>query len=487
MSTIEKILEEYSDNKIIPSLLFKEMIEKTGATPLSDDESFYTPLYPDFEDFDLKHDKSTTAPIYLNDFDFNIEEDRERIIELLRTEYEGNNFDTVASCNCGKYRSNIYEGTGFSCEECGHPVIKPLGNEIETKVWLKRPAYVSGFISPSMYMVFFSKLNTKSPKVNLVDYWINDDLRSEKRFFDPNNNAYKNALKLESFRAHLNIEFGYNSFIENVDLIIKSAIDYDVEKIIDLKGPEREHYSLFWEKYKAKAVANYLPLPNKITTVVESDQRNRYVTKEQTDLDKIYFTLADTYPEYDQRSLENESLIGKHFKGLVGALHEVQKNILFGKKGMIRYHAGAGKLPFTGRSIITGQSGVCRSDTIVLPWIYGITCLDKHLTNWLYRKGYTPLKVKEIIRKSANFRHPLIEEFYDWIETNRYAMATAGRNPSIQYLSARAFFVSFNRDIDDKSIRIPITTVKEFGADFDGKLHSLLSLNPFNCWKSLRA
>lgn len=468
MSTMAEILEKFSEHSMIPSMLFDKMLQDTGIRPQPDDQSFYTPLYPDFDDYDLKHNTSVTPPIYLNDFDFNIEEDRLAVVELLRTEYEGNNFDTVAACRCKKYRSNSYLGSSFICDNCGEPVVKPLTNKIETKVWLKRPAKVSGFLSPAMYAVFFSKLNTKSPKVNIVDYWINADIRKEKRFKDENNNAFKIAQKLEAFRAALGIEFGYNSFVDNIDLIIRGAIEHDVGKIVDLTESDRTNFSLFWEKYRKKAVFNFLPLPNKITTVVESDQRDRYVNKEQTDLDKIYFTLADTYPEDDIRVDENEVLMGKNMKALVDALAEVQKNILFGKKGMIRYHAGAGKLPLTGRSIITGESGVCRSDTVVLPWLYGITCLDKHLTSWLYRKGLTPLKIKEVIRTAAHTRHPLVEEFFNWIETNKYAMITAGRNPSIQYLSARGFFCTFNRDLDDKSIRIPITTVKEFGADFDG-------------------
>lgn len=469
MSSMAEILNDFADEHMVPSKLFDAMIAAGGITPQQDDPSFYSPIYPDFVDFNAKHDQSVTTPIYLNDFDFNIEEDRQAVVELLRTEYEGNNFDTVASCGCKKYRSNIYLGSGFTCEECGHEVTKPLASKIETKVWLKLPARVEGFISPAMYAVFLSKLNTKSPKVNLVDYWVNSDIRNEKRFKDPNNNAFKIACKLDAFRETLGIEYGYNSFIRNIDLIIRSAIENDVGKILDLTESDRGYFSEFWDRYRNKVVFNYLPLPNKITTVVESDQRDRYVNKEQTDLDKIYFTLADTYPEFDIRVDENEDLMGKNLKGLVDALAEVQKNILFGKKGMIRYHAGAGKLPFTGRSIITGESGVCRSDTIILPWLYGITCLDKHLTSWLYRKGYTPKKIKEIIRTAAHTKLPIIEEFYTWIETNRYAMVTAGRNPSIQYLSARGFFCKFNRDIDDKSIRIPITTVKEFGADFDGK------------------
>lgn len=469
MSSMAEILNKFSDSNMIPSVLFDDIIKKTGIKPQPDDTSFYTPIYPDFDDYDVKHDTSVTPPIYLNDFDFNIEEDREAVVELLRTEFEGNNFDTVASCTCKKHRSNIYINSDFVCEDCGDPVVKPLATRIETKVWLKRPANVAGFISPAMYAVFLSKLNTKSPKVNLVDYWINPVVRNDKRFKDVTNNAFKIASKIEMFRETLNIPYGYNSFITNIDLIIRSAIENDIGKVLDLTEQDRKNYAEFWERYRTKAVFKYLPLPNKITTVVESDQRDRYVNKEQTDLDKIYFTLADTYPEDDPRSEENEDLMGKNLKGLVDALAEVQKNILFGKKGMIRYHAGAGKLPFTGRSIITGESGVCRSDTIILPWLYGLTCLDKHLTGWLYRKNYTPLQIKEIIRIAAHTRLPIIEEFYTWIETNRYAMVTAGRNPSIQYLSARGFFVQFNRDLDDKSIRIPITTVKEFGADFDGK------------------
>lgn len=179
MSSMAEILNRFADEHMVPSKLFDAMIAAGGVTPQQDDPSFYSPIYPDFVDFNAKHDQSISTPIYLNDFDFNIEEDRQAVVELLRTEYEGNNFDTVASCACKKYRSNIYLGSGFVCEDCGHEVTKPLANKIETKVWLKLPARVEGFISPAMYAVFLSKLNTKSPKVNIVDYWVNPDIRNE--------------------------------------------------------------------------------------------------------------------------------------------------------------------------------------------------------------------------------------------------------------------------------------------------------------------
>lgn len=464
MLTLAEVLKPYSVENLLPTNHFDKIIKETGFKMPKDDETFYKALYPDFDDFDARHACAVNTPLYLNDFDFNKEEDRERIISLLRTEYEGNSFDTVAACECKKYRSNIYLDMGVVCEDCGHPVTKPLLDKIETKVWLRAPDKVSGFLNPAVCKVFFDRLNTKSPKVNLVEYWINPDLRKEKRFKDPDNTAYRIACRLEAFRETLGIEFGYNQFIDNIDLIINSAVERDISAILDLDEQSRVHFAQFWQKYKHLAVSQYLPIPNKITTIVESDQRDRYVNKEKTDLDKFFFTIADMFPAYDPRSEENHELMGKNFTKLRDVMYKVMEAVLFKKKGMIRYHAGAGKLPMTGRSIITGESGVCRSDTIIVPWLYGITCYDKHLSNWLYReKGYSPLKVKEIIRSAANYRHPLVEEFFDWIETNQYAVCTAGRNPSIQYLSARAFFIKFNRDVEDKSIRIPITCVKEFG------------------------
>lgn len=435
---------------------------------LGEDESFYDPIVADFDDFDLRHNTSINRPIYLNDFDFNIQEDREAIINLLRTEYDQNNFSTVGSCGCGKYRANMYVGKNFVCDECGTPVLKTLANDFETKVWLKQPSNVEGFINPAMYSTFFKRLNSKTPKVNIIDFWIDPSIRREGRFRDKNSTAYKIAQKLVQLRDDLGIKFGYNEFIKNVDLIVSNLLNNDYLRILDLKPDDRLLYAEFWKRYKSKAISHFFPVPNKIMTIVESDNRNRYFTKEQLEVNRVFQTIADLYKEDDERKAENPLIMGKIYKNLVSSLEAIQKSVLFGKKGSIRYHAGAGKIPFTGRTIITGNSGVNRTDTVVVPWEFALTCLDKHLTNWLYRRGYTPLKVKKIIREAANKICPIVEEFVNWVEENNYAIAIAGRNPSIQYLSGRAVFVRFNRDIDDKSMRIPILSTKLFGADFDG-------------------
>ena len=485
IKTLEHVFSLINEDTLMPSKLFDEMFKDVKLN-LQDDERFYDPIVVDFDDFDKRHNTSTINPIYLNDFDFNIQEDRETIVSLLRTEYEQNNFSTIGSCGCGKYNANMYVNTKFVCDECGTPVLKTLSNNFETKVWVRCPANVVGFINPAIYTTFFKKLNTKTPKVNIVDFWIDETIRKEGRFKDKLTSASKISAKLIQFKNDLDLKFGYNHFIENVDLIVTSLLTNDYLRILDLKPDEREVYIRFWNKHKSKAISHYFPVPNKNMTIVESDNRNRYFTKEQLEVNKVFQTIADLYPEGDDRIEENPKIMGRIFKNLVKSLEDIQKNVLFGKKGAIRYHAGAGKIPFTGRTIITGNSDVNRTDTAIVPWEFALTCLDKQLTNWLYRRGYTPLKVKKIIREAVNKICPIVEEFVNWIEENNYAVAIIGRNPSIQYLSARTVFVRFNRDIDDKSLKLPILSTKLFGADFDGKHPLLPSLNLSNCWKPLK-
>lgn len=466
-NTLNKIFSLYTEDELMPHKYFDELM-KHIKFDVSDDESFYDPIYVAFDDFDKRHNESVDQPIYLNDFDFNIQEDRDTIISLLRTEYEQNNFSTIGSCTCKRYRANMYVNSSFRCDVCNDPVVKPLSANFTTRVWLRRPANIAGFIVPSVYDTFLRKLNTKTPKVNIVDYWINPTLRKEKRFSDPLSTAYKVAQKLEEFRKSLGIQFGYNDFVAHIDTIVSRLLENDYLRILSLKQNERESYIEFWNRYKGYATSSYFPVPNKIMTIVETDNRNKYYTKEQMEVNKLFLTIADLYDEDDPRSIENPDIMGKLHKNLVSAIAEVRNNVLFGKKGSIRHSAGSGRLPCTGRTIISGDSGVCRSDTTTVPWHYALTCLNKHLLNWLYRRGYTPIKAKNLIRNAAKRNCPVIEEFITWVEDNKYAMAMVGRNPMLQYLSSRAMFIKFNRNVDDLSMRIPITTTRPFGADFDG-------------------
>lgn len=468
LDTLKEVFGEINEESILPQRLFEKLLAYPEAKLLDlvDDEKFYQPIYIGFDDFDKRHDSSMDKPVYYNDFDFNVQEEREKVVSMLRTEYQQNTFSTVASCACGAHKGNYYAGTDFICPEpeCGTPVVKPLSSNFTTKVWLKRPAQISGFINPAIYSILLLSLITKSPKIELMRFWIDKKERAAGIKLLRSKNP-KLLQQIEDFRASLGIEYGYNSFVENIDDIVMNLLN---TKILNANIQKREELAEFWMRYKDRAISNYFPVPNKIMTIVETDKRSKYYAKEQLEVSLQFQTIADLFDEDDARAAKNEELLAPVYHKLVDALNVLREVTMFGKYGGIRHSAGSGRLPFTGRTIISGESGVCRTDTVILPWIFVSTILDKHLLSWLYRRGYTPIKAREVIVNASRTICPIVEEFVSWIEDNHYMMVTAGRQPSIVYLSARTMFARFNRDINDLSMRIPITTTKPYGADYDG-------------------
>lgn len=464
LEVLKKVFSEINEETLLPQNIFKAIL-KEGEIYLEDDDKHYQPVYIGFDDFDKRHDSSMDQPVYFDDFDFNLKESREEIVSLMRTEYQNDTFSTIASCACGTYRANHYAGTGFICPEpgCGTPVVRPLSSNYTTKVWLRTPAKVAGFINPGIYETLLCNLKTKTPNIEIVRFWIDSKIRSQT--IKKHGRDNKMIIAINEFSNKIGIPFGYNNFVNNIDVIIMELLN---SKFLSLNNKQREEYAEFWERYKSRTICHYFPVPNKIMTIVENDKRDKYYAKEQLEVSIKFQTIADMYKDDDPRSVKNEELIAPLYHKLVESLCLLRSVTIYGKQGSLRHSAGAGRLPFTGRTIISGDSGVCRTDTVWLPWLFALTILDKHLLSWLYRKGYTPIKARRIIIGAARKICPIVEEFVNWIEENKYVMVTVGRQPSIVFLSSRAMFARFSRDIDDLSMRIPITTTKPFGADFDG-------------------
>ena len=148
---------------------------------------------------------------------------------------------------------------------------------------------------------------------------------------------------------------------------------------------------------------------------------------------------------------------------------------IFHKTALSRKHVAAGPVPLTGRTVITSLTGVIDPTALPIPWNMALGILEIHITSHLYRQGMVPWAAMEYIDLSSTERLPIIERFFDRMEADRKAIIEAGRNPSIEYLSLRSFFMMVNRNLEDESIKLPITTVGAYNADFDGE--QLPSLN----------
>jgi hypothetical protein len=444
--------------------------------PLIDDPKFSLPLYPDFEDFNYLHDTSRLQQIYLNDFDFNLEDDREELARMTRLEFDSNSFDTVARCSCppgtGGLVGNYLLGSGRKCTKCHEEAQQFLDKGEDTNLWLKCPEGVKSFINIGFFTTFFSNISigNPSPKVSVPRYFIDPTYQKAEK-------KKKNGTMIILFQMleALGIrDPNLNTFYENADQIMEYILVGPGKRYS--KHPQEGHKFLaFYHKYKHLAFCQYIKVPKRYSTVFERTGKDVYSYSHHPETAQLYNAIADTlksnscYQLNDKDHRRNIDIVGKNLVLLADQYRQVNNpKALFNKPAISRKHVCAGSIPFTGRSVITSQTGIIDTDVLIVPWKMCVAILEYHITSYLYRRGFTPWMAQALINKAAFEIVPEIDAFFTDMEVNRKCLVETGRNPSIEYLSLRVFFLKANRDLSDESIKLPILGVKSFNADFDG-------------------
>lgn len=450
---------------------FRAYAERFGDD-LTDDPAYSQALTIDFEDYTYLHDTSRLTPIYLNDFDFKLEEDREKLSRLTRMDFDSNTFETVASCSCGHLKGNYLIGSNLVCSKCGDKVERFLERGNDSKLWLRLPEGVKAFINIGFYSTFFTSITVSysSPKICLPRYFIDPTYRKSEQ---------KRRTQTLTILNHILDELGIeevnlNSFVDNCDRIMDYLLIGPGTRYNGLSRRASEMYEL-WQQSKHVAFCKYLKVPNRFSTIVERSGREVYCAEGQLETAQLYFAIADTaksdaYYTLSQKDVvRNVEIVGKN---LIKLAEQYAKGghskMLFHKKGISRKHVCSGAVPFTGRSVITSETGIINSGCLTVPWNMALAVLEYHITNKLYRSDMTPWQTAEYINLSAYKVDPLIDKFFADMENERKAIIQAGRNPSIEYLSLRTFFMLVNRNLDDESIKIPILACGPYNADFDG-------------------
>lgn len=458
-------LTSISFESILPYQYFKRFADLYGGD-LKDDPTVYEALYPEFEDYDAMFETSSVEPIFLNDFDFCVDEERERLSQLIRMDFNSETFETVAKCQCpeGGLRGNYLLGSSIVCPICHSPVEKLTETEIQTKVWIRLPAGVKTFINHGFYRTVFTKLTTKKPKFEIVTYLID----SEYRKTISRNCESRRAL--EYHLATIGCGLGINEFYVNCDKLMEYFLVGPGKVITSLSAADSFELYELYNSRKHLAFCKVLPVPNRITTIVEKNGKDNYANREQIEINQIYQNLADTvdvnqFCEVTEADIKkNIDIVGKSIVRLALKHPKNNHQILIKKKGLSRKHVAAGSLPLSTRSIITSRTGIIDTGEVVIPWQAAVIMMKEYLISHLYRKGYGPKKVRSIINM-ANFNIvDEIDQFFKEAELKRDIVGVAGRTPSIEYLSRKTFFIVINRDLEDLSIKIPITSVTEFNA-----------------------
>lgn len=465
-----------------------------GNMNLVEDFEYYSPLYLDFEDYDFLHDSSPFQPIYLNDFDFNLEDDRLKLAQLMRMEFKGDTFETIASCGCGEggLRGNYLLGSNRQCPRCGNTVERFVDKGNQSKLWIKPPEGVEKFVNIGLYNTLLTKIKvSKAGPVCLPQYFLSSKYRRRLQ-----KEKIGSVQLVEQILADLDIgkdEVCLNTFYHRYDDIMEFLLNGPGLRTYTKIGPKAPLYYELYRRTRDVAFCSYLKAPNRLSTILEKTGRNVYATKTQLEASRLYIDIADTkksdpfYALKEKDIRHNNDVTGNSLVELSELLNgKISKAYLFGKKQLSRKHVSSGSVPFTGRAIITSETGILDNSKLIIPWRMALTMCYYHILNHFYRSGVTPKQAVKRINLAGYAFDETISRVFEAAEKECKAMTQTGRNPSNEYLSLRTFFMVVNRCLEDESIHIPILAVKEYNADFDGKLQRLPSLNFSNCWNAVK-
>ena len=443
---------------------------------LAENFDYFQSLYPDFEDYNFLHDSCPHQQIYLNDFDFNLETDREHLAQLMRLEFKGNTFETIASCGCstGGLRGNYLLGSGRVCPRCGNEVERFLDKGNQSKLWLKTPEGVAKFINIGVYNNLLTNIKvSKTGPVCLPQYFMSSKYRRKLQ-----KEKIGSVQLVEQILNDLDIkkeDVCLNTFVERYDDIMEFLLNGPGLRTYTKIGVRAPAYYEIYKHSRDVVFSDYLKVPNRQSTILENSGRNVYATKNQLEVNRLIIDIADTKRSDDFYALNvkdirhNNDVVGNSLVELSEILNgKISKSHLFGKYQLSRHHVSSGSIPFTGRAIIASETGILDNSKLIIPWRMALNICYYHIFNAFYRDGLSPKQAAKKFNLAGYAFDEKISKIFERVEQECKSAIQAGRNPSNEYLSLRVFFMKVNRCLEDESIHIPILACGEYNSDFDG-------------------
>lgn len=430
----------------------------------------------------------TTPPVIANTLDITSEEGRENLNNMLYTRYCGDSLGIIPTCDCGSIRGGY--NTGVKCPDCLTICHSSADREIESLLWMESPVGIAPYINPTVWIILSQRMRVSG--CNLLQ-WLTD---TQYQYVGRESSEYRKLIRA-------GVERGYNHFYTNFDYIM-SVFFCDGRPMTEwleaamngqIARPKNIDTVQFLVENRANIFTRYLPMPSKIGLVAESNDSGIYIdSATPLALDALH-TIASinnsltplNVRRKETRVVKALNLLGDFYKEFVA-------KTLSGKPGMMRKHIYGNRLHFTARNVITSISGPHEYDELHVPWSTAVQLLDLHITNKLYKRGFTPNQATEFIRRATRQHHPLMREIFDEL----LAEAPLGglpvvfqRNPSLARGSAQLLRITkIKDDLLDNTISLSILILVGFNADFKqpSKLLSgnIESKNFINCWEPVK-
>ena len=410
------------------------------------------PIIQELVEFDKMVAQLRHPPIIVNDLVNATDEEKSKIRDMITTRYQSDMLSILPTCQCGKSKGEFAIGT--TCGHC-HTIVRSVVDEdIEPIVWFRAPEGVSKLMSPIVWVMLKNRFRKSG--FNIIQ-WLCDT-------------TYRPTVKQPKVindLIEMNIQRGYNYFVENFDTIMAMLFNM---RDFKLKRGQVDYLFKLITDYRHCIFSEYLPLPNKSLLVIEKTNVGIYIDPTiigAIDAIEMIVNIDSKLSEYTVRVKENRTV--KALVKISEFYESFFKVNLSGKGGVYRKHIFGSRTHFSFRAVITSLTDAHQYDEIHVPWGVAVTALRPLVMNRLLRIGYSHNDAIGLMYGHVEKYSPILDNIFDELiknSPNNGISCILQRNPSLLQGSAQLVRITkVKKDPADHTVAMSILICVAFNAD----------------------
>lgn len=423
-------------------------------------------VYLGLVDFDQSFKMLRSDPVILNDLKFYSEKERELVIQKFLTKYTADAISTLPQCECGALQGEYL--LGEFCKECQTVVVSDQESSIEPVFWLRSPAGVAPLVNPVIWSIL--RNNFVHKRINIIDYLTNTNIPEPTQF-----NGVIEELK------KLNVQRGYNYFIENFESVIN--ILANTKEFKKAKKKTLIYFNELLQSWSSSVFSQYIPVPHRDLLVIENVKGVSKVDEISKKAMEAFNLMAGIDKKLAHKSLMSRmnrtslalSKISEYYYSYYG-------KILSPKEGIFRHHIYSSRSHFSFRAVITSLTAEHHYDELHIPWGVAIGVLKIHIMNKLKKMGYDYNKALGFVYQSVKKYDPLMDQILQEIlheSPGGYIPCAFHRNPTLLMGSIQLLRITkIKNNLNDNTIAISILLMAMYNGDFDGdEMNGVISVD----------
>lgn len=430
------------------------------------------------EDFNEQLESLNGDYICINDLDPIA--DMELINRLTVTTYEGSTFSLTPSCSCGMTTRETHpdKNIGDKCDYCFTEIAVPSSRKLSSTVWLRAPDGVPAMINPRFLGTMLVVFETRNHQKDTIIHWL----------LDPYFKGLQGDPGIQYIEENTSIKRGLKYFIEHADEIMELICTDD--NVFPKKQAERAQLLEVYRRDKHVLFPTHLPLTDKSFNVIERSHLGNYIDVQAFNpYMEMINTIIGLKRLKNKPSLSKcEHAAAKTLFGLVDYYNNYISVFHNKKAGEYRKQIYGSRLPWTSRQVIVSLTDPHDYDEIHFPWAGMIPLYEYHLTNLMFKDGFTPNQIKARLHRAISNYDEYIDSLFDrLISESPYRTKLSGkpglpaihnRNPSLKMASLQQVYITkVKKDPKDITKAISPLPLPGMNGDHDGDETNILGIN----------